>query len=207
MSSVEAKREAKKSLVTAYLNYVFYGNRSYGIDAAARHYFQTTAKELSILQSAILAALPQAPSIYNPSVNQESIMGYRDIVPPFSGGVSTISLNMTGAEQIYELLINKPFTVQNDCLTDLMDRATVSSGDFQAIYQQGRKDRVLCRMRETKKITDVELRSEFLAARDVKFYKPRYSITAPHFVYWVQQKLLTLPQFAETNMTYEQLSQ
>jgi membrane peptidoglycan carboxypeptidase len=207
LSASEAKREAKKSLVTAYLNYVFYGNRSYGIDAAARHYFQTTAKELSILQSAILAALPQAPSIYNPSVNQESIMGYRDIVPPFSGGVSTISLNMSGTEQLYELLTQKSFTVQNDCLTDLMDRATVSSGDFQAIYQQGRKDRVLCRMRETKKITDAELLSEFLAARDVKFYKPRYSITAPHFVYWVQQKLLTLPQFAEVNMTYEQLSQ
>jgi penicillin-binding protein 1A len=207
LSKDEARREAKESLVTAYLNYVFFGNRSYGIDAAARHYFQTTAKELTLLQSAILAALPQAPSVYNPSVNQESIMGYWLISPPLSGNINTVSLNMSGSELVYELLASKPFTVQNDCLTDLMNRATVGSGEFQAAYQQGRKDRVLCRMWETKKITEQELIAEFLAAKDIVFHTPRYSLTAPHFVFWIQQRLLGLPQFEEMGMTYEQLSQ
>ena len=78
---------------------------------------------------------------------------------------------------------------------------------MQAVYQQGRKDRALCRLREMKKINDQELANEFLSAKDISFYTPTYSIKAPHFVYRVQQKLLTLPQFASQNMTYEQLSQ
>lgn len=114
---------------------------------------------------------------------------------------------MSGAEDIYALLIQKQFTLQQDCVTDLLDRATVSSGDFQAVYQQGRKDRVLCRLWEMKKITEDELIGHFLAAKDIVFYKPRYTISAPHFVFRIQQKLLTLPQFAEANLTYEQLSQ
>jgi membrane peptidoglycan carboxypeptidase len=207
LSKQEAQRKTKESLVTAYLNYVFFGNRSYGIDAAARHYFQTTAKELTILQSAILAALPQAPSIYNPSVNQESIMGYWLISPPMTGDENALSLNMSWSELVYDLLVEKPFTIKRDCLTDLMDRATVWSGDFQAVYQQWRKDRVLCRMWETKKISEQELISEFLAAKDIVFHTPRYSINAPHFVFWIQQRLLWLPQFVEKSISYEQLSQ
>lgn len=202
-----AKREAKKVLVSAYLNYVFFGNRSYGIDAAARHYFKTTAKNLTILQSAILASLPQAPSIYNPSVNQDSIMWFWNIASQSSGQVASLSLNMTWSEFIYTYLQDKPFVVKQDCLTDLMDRATGNTWDVQAVYQQGRKDRALCRLWKMKKISDQELVTQFLAAKDIVFYTPTYSIKAPHFVYRVQQKLLTLPQFASQNMTYEQLSQ
>ncbi len=202
----EAQQEAKKSLVSAYLNYVFFWNRSYGIDAAARHYFQIQASELTILQSAILAALPQAPSIYNPTVNQESIMWYWTIINQWSWE-STLSLNTSGAETIYALLIEKPFTIQNDCLADLMDRASVSSGSLQTIYEQWRKDRVLCRLYETRKITESELIQSFLQARDIIFFKPKYTILAPHFVYRVQQQILALPQFTESNLTYEQLSQ
>lgn len=88
-----------------------------------------------------------------------------------------------------------------------MDRATLNSGDIQAVYQHGRKDRVLCRLRETKKITEQQLIEAFLEAKDIVFYKPKYTISAPHFVFRVQQKLLALPQFAEANLTYEQLSQ
>lgn len=74
LSSAESFRKAKEDIISAYLNYIFFGNHSYGIDAAARHYFHTTAGELTIIQSAVLAALPQAPSLYNPTINQESVM-------------------------------------------------------------------------------------------------------------------------------------
>lgn len=206
-SPEDAKRETKKSLVTAYLNYVFFGNRSYGIDAAARHYFQTSAKDLTILQSAILAALPQAPSVYNPSINQEQIMWYWLVSSPRSWEVNSLSINMSGSEAVYEELVAKPFTLQDDCLASLIDRATLRSPEYQAVYQHGRKDRVLCRLWETKKISEQELIKQFLWAKEMVFYKPKYTILAPHFVFRIQQKLLALPQFADKEISYEQLSQ
>ncbi|WP_319467703.1 PBP1A family penicillin-binding protein [uncultured Pseudodesulfovibrio sp.] len=59
----------KEEILTIYLNQIFLGAHSYGIEAAARTYFAKHAKDLSIAQSAMLAGLPQAPSRYNPYKN------------------------------------------------------------------------------------------------------------------------------------------
>jgi penicillin-binding protein 1A len=58
-----------------YSNLIFLGNNSYGIEAAAQTYFNTKAKDLSILQAAILAGIPQAPSRYDPFSNRAILMG------------------------------------------------------------------------------------------------------------------------------------
>ena len=49
----------KQQIITAYLNQNFYGNQSYGIEAAAQSYFGKDVKQLSLAQMAILAAIPQ----------------------------------------------------------------------------------------------------------------------------------------------------
>jgi penicillin-binding protein 1A len=56
----------KKKILAEYMNTVYYGNHAYGVEAAARTYFSRSAKKLSLLQSALLAGLPQAPSDYDP---------------------------------------------------------------------------------------------------------------------------------------------
>src|SRR5215510_55764 len=56
----------KQRILTAYLNQSFYGNRAYGIEAAAQTYFSKPAKDLTLAESALIAGLPQAPSIYDP---------------------------------------------------------------------------------------------------------------------------------------------
>src|SRR6266571_1965487 len=48
------------------MNTVYYGNHAYGVEAAAQTYFSIPARKLTLLQSALLAGLPQAPSDYNP---------------------------------------------------------------------------------------------------------------------------------------------
>ena len=60
---------SKEQILEWYLNTVYYGNQAYGIEAAARSYFHTTAKTLTLSQAAMLAGLPQAPTTYNPSIN------------------------------------------------------------------------------------------------------------------------------------------
>jgi penicillin-binding protein 1A len=56
----------KQRILTEYLNQVYYGNHAYGIEAAAQTYFSKPAGELDLSQSALLAGLTQAPSIYDP---------------------------------------------------------------------------------------------------------------------------------------------
>jgi penicillin-binding protein 1A len=59
----------KAEILTAYLNTVFYGESAYGVEAAAHTFFDKTAKQLTLPESALLAGLPQAPSAYNPFVH------------------------------------------------------------------------------------------------------------------------------------------
>lgn len=61
-----ANHWSKQRILTAYMNEVYYGNHAYGIEAAAETYFSIPAKELNLEQAALLAGLPQAPSIYDP---------------------------------------------------------------------------------------------------------------------------------------------
>ncbi len=56
----------KHRILTTYLNQVYYGSQAYGIEAAAQTFFSRNALDLTLSQSALLAGLTQAPSIYNP---------------------------------------------------------------------------------------------------------------------------------------------
>ena len=60
------RRYAKDEILTFYLNQVPYGSNLYGLEAAARAYFNKSTKELNLAESAILAALTKAPSYYSP---------------------------------------------------------------------------------------------------------------------------------------------
>ncbi|MHB8991292.1 MAG: transglycosylase domain-containing protein [Chloroflexota bacterium] len=59
----------KDQILEMYLNEIFYGHLSYGIEAAAQTYFGRSARDLTLAESALLAGLPQAPSQYDPFVN------------------------------------------------------------------------------------------------------------------------------------------
>ncbi len=60
-------RFSKDDILKLYLNEIPYGRNAYGVQAAAETYFNKNAKDLTLAESAYLAALPQAPSYYNPS--------------------------------------------------------------------------------------------------------------------------------------------
>src|SRR5262245_28488040 len=57
---------SKQRILTTYLNQVYYGNHAYGIEAAAQTYFSKPATKLTLSDSALLAGLTQAPSVYDP---------------------------------------------------------------------------------------------------------------------------------------------
>ncbi|MEO8863210.1 MAG: transglycosylase domain-containing protein [Candidatus Saccharimonadales bacterium] len=65
--SVELEREySKQEILTGYLNAAPYGGIDYGVEAAAQDYFHKSAKDLTLAESSMLAAIPQSPSYYSP---------------------------------------------------------------------------------------------------------------------------------------------
>jgi len=60
------KAYTKEKILELYLNQIYLGEGTYGIAAASLEYFDKSIKELSYSESALLAALPKAPSKYNP---------------------------------------------------------------------------------------------------------------------------------------------
>jgi penicillin-binding protein 1A len=56
----------KEEIITLYLNHIYLGHGTYGVEAAAQGYFGKSANELTLPEAAILAGLPKAPSLYSP---------------------------------------------------------------------------------------------------------------------------------------------
>ena len=71
----------KDEILQMYLNEIPYGSNAYGIEAASLKYFDKHAKDISIAESALLAALVQSPSRYSPyGPNKELLLGRKDYV-------------------------------------------------------------------------------------------------------------------------------
>lgn len=62
---------SKDEILTMYINRVYLGGGTYGIEAAAQRYFNKSAKELNVFEAAVIAGLLKAPSRYSPSSNPE----------------------------------------------------------------------------------------------------------------------------------------
>jgi len=70
----------KERILELYLNQIYLGSGSYGVAAASLEYFDKSIKELTYEESALLAALPKAPSKYNPYRNIELAEFRRNLV-------------------------------------------------------------------------------------------------------------------------------
>ncbi len=71
---------SKQKILELYLNKIFFGNRAYGVGAAAQIYYGKTLDQLTLDQYAMLAGLPKAPSTLNPIANPDAAKKRRDHV-------------------------------------------------------------------------------------------------------------------------------
>ena len=65
---------SKKEIITMYANTVDFGSNSYGIKTAAKTYFNTTPKELTTGQAAVLVGMLKATTYYNPRTNRRTVL-------------------------------------------------------------------------------------------------------------------------------------
>ena len=71
---------SKERILELYLNQIYLGSGAYGVAAASLEYFDKSIKDIDYAQAAMLAALPKAPSKYNPYRNIELAKFRRNLV-------------------------------------------------------------------------------------------------------------------------------
>ena len=74
------KRYTKDEILEMYLNHIYFGQGAYGVESAARYYFNKEAKDLNIAESATLAAIPKSPNYFNPFENPKASKERQEIV-------------------------------------------------------------------------------------------------------------------------------
>jgi penicillin-binding protein 1A len=74
------QRWSKDRILTSYLNTVYFGNGAYGVEQAARVYFHHKAKTLNPAEAALLAAIPEDPSAWDPVAHPKAALRHRDLV-------------------------------------------------------------------------------------------------------------------------------
>ena len=162
----------KDEILAMYLNRIPYGGNAYGIQAAAQTFFNKNTEDLSLAESAVLAALPQRPSKYSPyGQNREFLMG---------------SCSKVGLVESSET----PDESSEDSDTaELVEVAVACESIDDPDYETGRKDYVLRRMLELGFISDEEFQTAWEESNNLKFESYRESIRAPHFVFFVRDIL------------------
>jgi 1A family penicillin-binding protein len=73
-------RYSKHEIMELYLNQIYFGSGAYGIQSASEEYFGKDAHDLTLAESALLAALPRAPSRLNPRANEDAALEGRELV-------------------------------------------------------------------------------------------------------------------------------
>ena len=74
------KEFSKDDILETYLNVIYFGNSSYGIESASKTYFNKEAKDLSLAEAATLAAIIKSPRNYSPFYNLENSEKRRNLV-------------------------------------------------------------------------------------------------------------------------------
>ena len=80
LTGVELKAWRKERILETYLNQVYFGSHAYGAEAAAQTYFSRSAADLNLQQAALIAGLPQAPSLYDPFRRPDEAVSRRNDV-------------------------------------------------------------------------------------------------------------------------------
>jgi penicillin-binding protein 1A len=74
------KNYSKKEILQFYINQIYFGSGSHGVETAAEIYFNKNIKELNLAECAMLAAIPKSPNYYNPFKNAQAALRRRNLV-------------------------------------------------------------------------------------------------------------------------------
>ncbi len=131
---------SKERILELYLNQIYLGSGAYGVAAASLEYFDKSIKELNYNEASLLAALPKAPSKYNPYRNKDLAKFRRDLV------LENLYENKFINKKKYLELSNKPIELKKIKKVYLEDsqyyiedvrKSVIEKLTYEKVYNQG----------------------------------------------------------------------
>ncbi|YAI81509.1 MAG: transglycosylase domain-containing protein [cyanobacterium endosymbiont of Rhopalodia sterrenbergii] len=111
----------KDKILEMYLNNIYWGHNNYGAQTAAESYFNKSASELNLAESALMAGLIQAPETYSPFINYSKSKQRQAMVLDRMRGLGWISAQEAEAAKKEPLRMGKPTAWQNSKLPYVTD--------------------------------------------------------------------------------------
>ncbi|PAD20487.1 transglycosylase domain-containing protein [Terribacillus saccharophilus] len=109
MAAIYLERQyTKKQILEYYLNEIYFAHGLYGIESAANYYFNKSASDLTLSESAMLAALSKAPNTYSPNNNPDLAKERRNLVLDQMEEQGYITAEEKEAAQAEELGVTQP---------------------------------------------------------------------------------------------------
>ena len=102
----------KEEIITMYANTVDFGSNAFGIKTAAKTYFNTTPKDLTTEQAAVLVGMLKATTYYNPLANPENSLRRRNVV--LQNMVTHNDLSQERCDSLMQLPIKLEYKVENN---------------------------------------------------------------------------------------------
>ena len=134
------KAYSKKRILELYLNEIYLGKGTYGVASASLEYFNKSVKELNYNEAALLAALPKAPSKYNPYKSIELAKKRRNLV------LNNLKQNGYISNKEFKKLSNKEIILKKreiflikeaQSYTEEVRRIVKTDYGFEKLYSQG----------------------------------------------------------------------
>ncbi len=147
---------SKERILELYLNQIYLGSGAYGVAAASLEYFDKSIQELNYNEAALLAALPKAPSKYNPYKNKDLAKFRRNLV------LNNLYENNFINENKYNELKNKPIKLKKIKKVFLEDsqyyiedvrKSIIDKLTYEKVYNQGYNINTPINLELQKKIT------------------------------------------------------
>lgn len=203
-------RKQKERVMELYINFIYLGNQTYWIEAASQSYFNKSAKDLSIVESAILASMPQSPSYYDLYKNPQRVLGKLSITS--TDGTSIISWEIYNSvvNYIWNLMFDNKNTISKwnfqKYISNLIpENINIWNSIYTVSYTIWRKEAVLNRMYEDGYITEEELKKAFIEWLLLNLGTGKIIIKTPHFVFWIRDLITKDPRFADLEITEDML--
>ena len=130
----------KQRILELYLNQIYLGSGAYGVAAASLEYFDKSIKDLNYAEAALLAALPKAPSRYNPYRDIELAKFRRNLVLKNLFENNYINSKLYNAFIVEKIKLNKPEKVYlEDAQYYIEDirKSVINSLTYDKVYNQG----------------------------------------------------------------------
>ncbi len=131
---------SKERILELYLNQIYLGSGAYGVAAASLEYFDKSIKELNYEEASLLAALPKAPSKYNPYRNKDLAKFRRDLV------LKNLLENDFISNEQYQILVKKEILLKKKQRVFLEDaqyyiedvrKKIIEELSYDKVYKQG----------------------------------------------------------------------